>query len=153
MERNIFSGILILLILGLVIVIIVFAPNIMSKADTSCTIQFNSAAGLRAGDSVYLQGVTVGEVRKVQFANNNVEARISIYRQYVNDIPGDSFFYIWWDKVVTGKKCIRIARGSRGSSIEAGQRITGEANVLKIMLQLGAKLFEDGFEDTRNMSN
>ncbi len=145
MNRNTIAGII---ILGLIATIGVIMLISISNPPGSLhfRITFDDANDLKAGDAIYYKGVAIGEVRAVDIQNDDVITFVTIKSDFKEEIPIDSYFFIWMDKVVTNKKCIRMEKGDSQKIIKNGDQLNGESSYTKIGIFFTKKYSKKGFE-------
>ena len=71
-------------------------------------LDFDSVDGLQVGDGVFLQGVQVGRVRKLQLSGRRVLVTIEIEAVYRDVIPSDALHLLWRDPLEPQRRAIRI---------------------------------------------
>ncbi len=138
MNRNILGGIIILAGIAILFVAVFFFKD-GAPGGLIVKVQFDEAKGLKPGDAVYMQGVSIGEVRELGFENGQVVAGVKILRHDNLHVPADSYFFIWPHQMLTGKQCIIVEPGTSAESVRRGALLQGESSKTKILLRLGPK--------------
>ena len=134
MNKNMITGVVIIGVILLLVGAIFFFEKV-PFSKVVFTVQFKDAKGLKAGDSVYVKGVKIGEVKDIGLDHQGVSAKVMIDAE--RNIPDDSFFFIWPDKLISGNKCIQIKIGENTRSVKKGDIINGESSVFKILFHVG----------------
>jgi hypothetical protein len=106
-----------------------------SWRDTTFTLVFHDADGLRQGQFLVLKGVRVGEVAATELANGQAQVEARVYRKYVNAVCAESGFLIekpggFMDS--SGDRQITVTPGAeRCTPIKAGAILQGQDSVLE----------------------
>jgi phospholipid/cholesterol/gamma-HCH transport system substrate-binding protein len=85
------------------------------------TARFDQVDGLATGNAVYLSGIKVGSVLKIELAPNSLKALVTISVRSGLAIPADSALLVMSDGVLGGKY-LRIEAGSETESLKPGAR-------------------------------
>lgn len=135
LNKNLTAGIA---ILGVIIlcVIAIFALRQCSFGMVKFAIRFPDVKGLEVGDNLYMRGVKIGEVRQIAIAGDRVVVQVAAESKY--PLPNDSFFFIWSDKLISGKKCIQVKPGVSPVAITRRDALDGESSYHQILLENGA---------------
>ncbi len=142
MNKNILGGIIILVGISLLFAgVFLFRDGPLG--GLTFKLQFAEAKGLKPGDSVYMRGVGIGEIRNLGFDNGQVVAEVKIYQDEGLHVPDDSYFFIWPHQLLTGKKCVIVAPGESAQSVARGALIQGESSPIAVALALGPKKLEE----------
>lgn len=102
-------------------------------------LEFEDGAGLKAGDSVFLQGVDVGEVLDVELgADRKVRVLIRLSDRFKALVPADAQFLIASDKFLFSKKAILVMpTASPGAAVQEGQVIRGVEGYTDLYMNKG----------------
>ena len=85
------------------------------------TARFDQVDGLTTGNPVYLSGIQVGSVMKIDLAPNSLKALVTISVRSGLAIPADSALLVMSDGVLGGKY-LRIEAASEMESLKPGAR-------------------------------
>lgn len=131
-------GSLVLLVAGM------FAFQYFQPGKVIFTIQFEEANKLKTGDVMYAKGLNIGEVKSIRLDNAQrmIVAEVMLYNK--QELPDDSFFFIWPDQLVTGSKCIQVKLGASPTMIRRGDVVAGEHSLLKIVGNTGVDWLKSG---------
>ena len=90
-------------------------------------LEFEDGANLKAGDSVYMQGVDVGEVLDVDLTTERkVRVAVRLSDRFKVLVPSEAQFLIASDKFIFGKKSVVVnAPAGPGTPVHEGQVIKG----------------------------
>lgn len=88
---------------------------------------FDDAGGLKAGDTVFLAGVDVGEVQDVDLtADRKVQVSVRLSDRFRQHVAAESQFMIASDKFLFGKKAIVVMPpAGPGTPVKEGQVLKG----------------------------
>lgn len=102
-------------------------------------LEFDDGAGLRAGDSVFLQGVDVGEVLDVELrADRKVRVLVRLADRSKAMVPSDAQFLIASDKFLFSKKAIVVMPpATPGAPVHEGQVIKGAEGYTDLYMNKG----------------
>ncbi len=108
------------------------------------TIQFDEANKLKTGDFMYVKGLKIGEVKSIRLDNVQrlIVTEVLLYAR--QELPDDSFFFIWPDQLVTGSKCIQIKLGASPNMIQRGDTLKGGSSMLDIISNTGVDWLKSG---------
>ena len=135
LNKNLIAGIAILSVIILCI-IAMFALRQCSFGMVKFAIRFDDVKGLEVGDNIYMRGVKIGDVRRIAIEGDRVVVQVAAESQY--PLPNDSFFFIWSDKLISGKKCIQVKPGVSPVAITRRDVLDGESSYHDILLENGA---------------
>jgi phospholipid/cholesterol/gamma-HCH transport system substrate-binding protein len=124
LKLAVFISIVILLVVIAIFFSGLFTTIFQKKLPLSITI--DNVGGLRIGAPVWLQGITVGTVNKIDFSSNSEIVHISIGREYKQFLYKDASAEI---KAVglLGSKYVELIRGSPANGpITYNQTINGQ---------------------------
>ncbi len=85
------------------------------------TARFGQVDGLTTGNPVYLSGINVGSVVKIELAPNSLKALVTISVRGGLAVPADSALLVMSDGVLGGKY-LRIEPGSETEALKPGAR-------------------------------
>lgn len=85
------------------------------------TARFGQVDGLTTGNPVYLSGIQVGSVVRIELAPNSLKAQVTISVRSGLAIPADSALLVMSDGVLGGKY-LRIEAGSETEAMKPGAR-------------------------------
>jgi phospholipid/cholesterol/gamma-HCH transport system substrate-binding protein len=85
------------------------------------TARFDQIDGLTTGNPVYLAGIRVGSVVKIELAPNSLKPLITISVRRGLVVPADSALLVMSDGVLGGK-FLRIEAGSETEALKPGER-------------------------------
>lgn len=85
------------------------------------TARFDQVDGLSVGNSVFLAGIEVGKILKIELAPGTLKPLVSMSVRSAIAIPTDSAALIMSDGVLGGK-FLRIEPGSETETLKAGER-------------------------------
>lgn len=90
-------------------------------------LTFEDAGGLKAGDSVFLAGVDVGEIQDVDLTpERQVHVAVKLAERFKRHVPAESQFMIASDKFLFGKKAIVVMPPpGPGTPVHEGQIVKG----------------------------
>ena len=102
-------------------------------------LEFDDAASLKAGDSVFLQGVDVGEVLDVDLGTDRkVRVLVRLSDRFKALVPSDAQFMIASDKFIFGKKAVVVMPpATPGAPVREGQVIKGVEGYAGLYMQKG----------------
>ncbi len=92
-----------------------------ARGSYHLTARFDQVDGLTTGNPVYLSGIQVGSVMKIELAPNSLKALVTISVRSGLAIPADSALLVMSDGVLGGKY-LRIEAGSETESLKPGAR-------------------------------
>jgi len=119
----------------------------LRPALTGCTfdVLLGNGGGLKAGDALICNGVTIGEVRGVAREGNG-SVRASLLLGADNSVPGlrprtSDLFVVWDNKLLTGVKCLIVLPdpGGQGPPIKRGDTVRGYGGRLEVIRELGLR--------------
>jgi phospholipid/cholesterol/gamma-HCH transport system substrate-binding protein len=96
------------------------------RQNISLIITISDVGGLKIGAPVWLQGVTVGSVKKIDVLSNNQIIVVQLSKKYQQFLYKDAYAEV---KAVglLGSKYVELVRGTeKNGSIKAGQKIKGK---------------------------
>jgi phospholipid/cholesterol/gamma-HCH transport system substrate-binding protein len=110
-----------------VLVYLLSGGSVLFEAKSTLIIYVPDATGLAAGAVVRVNGIDVGKVRAVSLSGSNqpnrvVRVALTIERQYLPDIPTDSYAQTEADTAI-GDKYINITRGRNAASVQSDAEI------------------------------
>lgn len=85
------------------------------------TARFGQVDGLTTGNAVYLSGIRVGSVVKIDLVPDNLKALVTISVRSGLSIPADSALLVMSDGVLGGKY-LRIEAGAETEAMKPGAR-------------------------------
>jgi phospholipid/cholesterol/gamma-HCH transport system substrate-binding protein len=85
------------------------------------TARFDQIDGLATGNPVYLAGIRVGSVAKIELAPNSLKAVVTINVRRGVVVPADSALLVMSDGVLGGK-FLRIEVGAETEALKPGDR-------------------------------
>lgn len=90
-------------------------------------LSFDDAGGLKAGDTVFLAGVDVGEVQDVDLTpDRKVQVSLRLSDRFKQHVATESQFMIASDKFLFGKKAIVVMPpAGPGTPVREGQVLKG----------------------------
>jgi phospholipid/cholesterol/gamma-HCH transport system substrate-binding protein len=100
------------------------------------TARFGQVDGLTTGNPVYLSGINVGSVVKIELAPNSLKALVTIRVRRGLAVPADSALLVMSDGVLGGKY-LRIEAGSETETLKPGARfdIVQDSVIVEQILQ------------------
>ncbi len=99
--------------------------DLFSPKGMTITGEFQSAAGLKDGNSIRFSGVPVGKVRDVRVSEHGVTVRMELEKDV--SIPEDSKISLQGDGLL-GEKFVSIAPGSSSKKLKDGDFIRGDSS-------------------------
>jgi phospholipid/cholesterol/gamma-HCH transport system substrate-binding protein len=100
------------------------------------TARFDQVDGLTAGNPVFLAGIQVGSVAKIELAPNSLKPVVTIGVRRGVVVPADSALLVMSDGVLGGK-FLRIEPGSETEALKPGDRfqIVQDSVIVEQILQ------------------
>jgi ABC-type transporter Mla subunit MlaD len=100
-------------------------------------LQFEDGANLKAGDSVYMQGVDVGEVLDVDLdADRKVKVAVKLTDRFKGLVSAEAQYFIASDKFIFGKKAVLVMPpAGPGTPVREGQLIKGVEGYTEMYLK------------------
>jgi phospholipid/cholesterol/gamma-HCH transport system substrate-binding protein len=92
-----------------------------ARGGYQLTARFGQVDGLATGNAVYLSGIRVGSVTKIELAPDSLKALVTISVRAGLAIPVDSALLVMSDGVLGGKY-LRIEAGSETEALKPGAR-------------------------------
>lgn len=114
---------------------------------------FSQADGLSAGNYIYLNGVTVGSIKRIELAEGGDSVRVGMNLNLDVDIPKNSTAYLESSGLLD-EKAIVIERGDAEENLEYGDTINGiyRGGMMETLKQEGEQLSEDVSESFEKLN-
>ncbi len=131
LSRSAIVGIFILLAIVLLVVAIFAVGSQQKTFVKTITVQsvFNDIEGLQAGNNIWLYGVKIGVIKKINFyGKNRVEVLMSIEKSAQPHIPKDAHVKISTDGLI-GNKIIIVYGGTFSQTIDENDFLESDTTV------------------------